>query len=416
MSRFVQLHLLTSYPPANLNRDDLGRPKTAVMGNVPRLRVSSQSLKRAWRTSDVFKQALSNHMGTRTKEMGKKIFKKCLKANISEQNALKYSRQIAGKFGKVVGTPAKDTLKDWTAALKSVLSKNSDKIEIEKEDFDQWASNFANLFRKNGKGWSTKVEDEFIKLNSDDKLARMVTDLEQLAHFSPEEIEDIDALIQKLEQENREPTKDELQLLRDDHKAVDIALFGRMLADAPIFNTEAAAQVAHAISVHQVTVEDDYFTAIDDLNDGSEDAGAAHLGETEFAAGLFYLYLCIDREALKENLSSDAELASKALSALIESVATVAPRGMQNSFGSRAYASYILCEKGDEQPRSLSVAFLKPITGSDILANAISGLEECREKMNSVYGIDNGEPCILNAQTGQGSIKEMLKYATEELA
>ena len=76
MERFVQIHLLTSYPPANLNRDDLGRPKTAVMGGVPRLRISSQSLKRAWRTSDVFEQALENHIGTRTKSMGRDIYKK----------------------------------------------------------------------------------------------------------------------------------------------------------------------------------------------------------------------------------------------------------------------------------------------------------------------------------------------------
>ena len=74
MSRFIQLHLLTSYPPANLNRDDLGRPKTAMMGGEPRLRVSSQSLKRACRTSDIFEEALKGHIGTRTKEMGVRIF------------------------------------------------------------------------------------------------------------------------------------------------------------------------------------------------------------------------------------------------------------------------------------------------------------------------------------------------------
>lgn len=74
MSRFIQFHLLTSYPPANLNRDDLGRPKTAMMGGEPRLRVSSQSLKRAWRTSDVFESALNGHIGIRTKEMGMQIF------------------------------------------------------------------------------------------------------------------------------------------------------------------------------------------------------------------------------------------------------------------------------------------------------------------------------------------------------
>ena len=73
----------------------------------------------------------------------------------------------------------------------------------------------------------------------------------------------------------------------------------------PCFNTEAAAQVAHAISVHSITVEDDYFTAVDDLNRAEDGAGAAHLGETEFAAGLFYLYLCIDKELLIGNLSGN---------------------------------------------------------------------------------------------------------------
>lgn len=75
MSQFIQLHVLTSYPPSNLNRDDMGRPKTAVMGGVNRLRVSSQSLKRAWRTSDVFAEALGGEWkGTRTKRMGREAY------------------------------------------------------------------------------------------------------------------------------------------------------------------------------------------------------------------------------------------------------------------------------------------------------------------------------------------------------
>ena len=63
MSRFLQLHLLTFFPPANLNRDDLGRPKTAIVGGVTRLRLSSQALKRAWRTSDLFSTALAGQWG-----------------------------------------------------------------------------------------------------------------------------------------------------------------------------------------------------------------------------------------------------------------------------------------------------------------------------------------------------------------
>jgi len=101
MSRFVQLHMLTSYPPANLNRDDLGRPKTAVMGGATRLRVSSQSLKRAWRTSDVFESALKGHVGTRTKEMGCRIFKDLEQKGVTEKKASEWTKLIAGCFGKL---------------------------------------------------------------------------------------------------------------------------------------------------------------------------------------------------------------------------------------------------------------------------------------------------------------------------
>ncbi|MBA1329674.1 CRISPR-associated protein Cse4, partial [Candidatus Endoriftia persephone str. Guaymas] len=190
-------------------------------------------------------------------------------------------------------------------------------------------------------------------------------EIEQLAHFSPEELAAIDALVDELAASGEAPTQERLALLRERHTAADIALFGRMLASSPKYNTEAAAQVAHAISVHKVTVEDDFFTAVDDLNNGEEDMGAGHMGETEFAAGLFYQYICIDRDLLRKNLSGDTELADKTLDALIRAAATVAPCGKQNSFASRARASYILCERGEAQPRSLSVAFLKPVAGQD---------------------------------------------------
>ena len=129
------------------------------------------------------------------------------------------------------------------------------------------------------------------------------TEIEQLAHFSPEEQQLIDNLVTTIVERESKPEEAELTLLRKQHTAADIALFGRMLASSPKFNTEAAAQVAHAVSVHSIVVEDDYFTAVDDLNRGEDDAGSAgHLGETEFAAGLFYLYICINKELLCKNL------------------------------------------------------------------------------------------------------------------
>ncbi len=353
MTRFVQLHLLTSYPPANLNRDDLGRPKTAIMGGAQRLRISSQSLKRAWRTSEVFKLALGDNLGVRTKEMGRQVYKTLIDSGVKDKDAKAWAGDIAGVFGK-----------------------------IKKED---------------------KKNDDLLH----------VLDIEQLAHFSPEEREAINKLCKVLAGRGNGPEKDELALLKKQHSAADIALFGRMLASSPYFNTDAAAQVAHAISVHKVTVEDDFFTAVDDLNTGEEDVGAGHMGETEFAAGLFYQYICVDRELLKENLGGDGLLANKTLAALVEAAATVAPSGKQNSFASRARASYILAEKGDQQPRSLSVAFLKPVNGADMLADSITALDKSVSTMDKAYGKCADRRYVMNLATGEGSLSEIIDGITE---
>ena len=102
MTKFIQLHLLTSYPPSNLNRDDLGRPKTARFGGFERLRVSSQSLKRSWRTSDLFLEALDGEKnGIRTKRFGEEIYKYLIEAGVTEKKALEWAIQIASVFGKV---------------------------------------------------------------------------------------------------------------------------------------------------------------------------------------------------------------------------------------------------------------------------------------------------------------------------
>lgn len=344
MARFIQLHCLTSYPPSNLNRDDLGRPKTAVMGGVNRLRVSSQSLKRAWRTSEVFESALGQWKGTRTKRVGLEALGMLTERGVHEQDAKPWAAAIAEQFGKL----------------------KKDSLEIE-----------------------------------------------QLAHVAPEEWERIRRLAATLATEKRAPETDELAILRDRPKAVDIALFGRMLASNPSFNVEAAAQVAHALTVHAATVDDDYFTAVDDLNQYQEDGGAAHIGETGFGAGVFYLYLCVDRDLLVDNLQGDRALANQALAALLEAVAKVSPTGKQNSFASRAYTSYILAEKGGQQPRSLSVAFLKPVVGVDQLAAAVLALENQRDNFNKVYGACADASQVMNAATGAGCLKDITAFVTE---
>lgn len=344
MSKFIQLHLLTSYAPSNLNRDDLGRPKTARMGGSERLRVSSQSLKRNWRCSDLFEQALAGNIGVRTKRFGEQVLQQLIAKGVTEKKATEWTALIAGQFGKL----------------------KKDSVEIE-----------------------------------------------QLAHISPLEQQATFALLEQLVADDRAPSEEELKLLTSKTTAVDIALFGRMLASSPEFNIEAACQVAHAISVHSVAVEDDYFTAVDDLNDGIDDRGASHIGEAGFAAALFYSYICIDKELLVENLNGNLELANKAIAALTEAAVKVSPKGKQNSFASRAYASFVLAEKGDQQPRSLSVAFLKPVFGEDQASEAIEKLMRQVKNFDAVYGPCADSRRSLNAVAGEGSFSELVAFIAD---
>ena len=132
MSRFVQIHMLTSYPPANLNRDDLGRPKTAKMGGVDRLRVSSQCLKRAWRESELFEHI---DTGIRTKERGLKVYNDLKVGNIDHKRAVEWTKLIANVFGKLkeLSKTEKDKLKELTKEARE--KKELVELEIEQLAF-----------------------------------------------------------------------------------------------------------------------------------------------------------------------------------------------------------------------------------------------------------------------------------------
>lgn len=403
MSRFIQLHVLTSYPAANLNRDDAGAPKSMQIGNTTRLRVSSQSLKRAWRTSDVFKKALGEpgHLGWRTKELGRKVHAALTQGatletvwddpaatgdlpKLSDAKALEIGRAVAAAFGKLKPEPKK-------------AKKTKD------APGDATAPDDTNAAGDSATSKKTK--------DADPEAARAAVleslEIEQLAHISPEERRAVSALTEACRTSGKAPAKEALGLLRHDASAADIAMFGRMIAANVRYNVEAAVQVAHAMTVHKAAPEDDFFTAVDDLN--KEDSGAGHMGVAEFGAGVFYLYLCVDRELLAENLGGDEKLAAASLAALTEAVCTVSPTGKQNSFGSRAYAFFALAEKGDEQPRNLSLAFLKPVSGEDVAAKAVTALEECKKRMDAVYS-QKTEARQFNALDGTGSITDIVTF------
>lgn len=348
MTTFIQLHLLTAYPAANLNRDDTGSPKTVGLGGATRLRVSSQSLKRAWRTSELFEQALAGNIGIRSGRIAREVAKILTENGIDDKKAVEWVKPIADYLGKA-------------------------KTE------------------KKPKEPLTNAETE------------------QLVHISPAEFDAVMALAHRLAEEKRAPKEEELLLLRRDRMAVDIAMFGRMLANKPEFNVEAACQVAHAFGVSETIVEDDFFTAVDDLRKPSEDAGAGHLGEAGFGSALFYTYICIDKDLLLKNLNGNEELANKTLRAFTEAVLKVSPTGKQNSFASRAYASWMLAEKGTDQPRSLAAAFYNPINGTNQLEAAIKRITEMRENINTVYE-QRTESVGFDVMNGKGSIKEVLDF------
>jgi len=336
MTTFVQLHILTSYGPSNLNRDDLGRPKSAIVGGKKRLRVSSQSLKRAWRTSEVFDAAIGEHVGIRTKRMAEKAKDQLVAGGVSEKNANEWSKALGEQLGK-------DTV----------------------------------------------------------------------VHLSPFEQERVDAIVSRLIAENRAP-KPEDQILTQDKMAADVAMFGRMLAKTPEFNIDAAVQVAHAFTTHEALGEEDFFTAVDDLNNRLEDAGAGHMGETEFGAGVFYEYICVNWDQLVKNLNGDKALAQSAIKALTQAALQVSPGGKQNSFASRAYANFVLAERGSQQPRSLANAFIDPVARGAYLTKSVEQLLDGRKTMEDCYGACADSIYELDATKGTGRLPELLKFVALE--
>lgn len=356
MARFVQLHLLTFYPPSNLNRDDTGRPKSAVMGGVERLRISSQAIKRAVRTSDLFQKALAGHLGKRTQRFGEEIEAHLIKEKAAKpEKAREVARALAEVFGKV--------------AEAKKPKPNADKSEAEAP------------------------------------IARTA----QLAFIGPEERKvAMDLAVSMLEGGVTDIKAS--QVLRRVDTAVDIAMFGRMLADNADFNREASVQVAHAVTTHKVAIEDDFYTAVDDLKEPSEDAGAGFIGELGFGSGVFYLYCCIDTALLSKNLAGDGKLAAKGLEALTEALATISPTGKQASFASRARAEFILAEKGDQQPRTLAGAFVNPVNGTNVLVGSIDQLIKARAAMDRAYGACADAYIMMDVPANTGTLDEIKAF------
>ncbi|WP_323034448.1 type I-E CRISPR-associated protein Cas7/Cse4/CasC [Pararhodobacter sp.] len=349
MTTFVQFHLLTAYPPSNPNRDDQGRPKQASLGGAPRLRLSSQSIKRALRESAPFQAGLAGHLGTRTKKLGVELETELIGQGVEPTKAREVAVAVAAVFSKLE-TPKKGAAQLPVTTTLAFVSP------------EEWGM-ARDLARKILAG-----ED----LPKDKDLKKLV--------------------------------------LRRADGAVDVAMFGRMLADDPEFNRDAAVQVAHAITTHRALAEDDWFSAVDDLNRREDGPGAGHLGETAFGSGVYYLYACVNVDLLVENLGGDRVLAARGLEALARALATATPRGKQNSHAHHPRAAYVRAERGSQQPRDLSGAFFAPIKGDDLLAASVHALETTLADIDAAYGATCDDSAVMRVGQG-GTLDQIAGFA-----
>lgn len=324
----IEIHAIQNHSPANLNRDDLGAPKTCYFGGVLRSRLSSQCLKRSIRLSDEFKQLLG---GTRTRRLAQLIAGNGADSFKKAMQVLEICG-IAPKGKKKKQSEADDALgEDKSAGLvyvsKEAVDKMSKLLETSKSDND--------------------LAKEFAKIIAEHTIAPDM------------------ALCGRM----LEPKKSEGN---DVWKGLDT-------------NIEAALQVAHAISTHVARPEVDYYVAADDIP--GEDAGAGYVAEAMFASACFYKYFSIHWETLVRNLKNNVELAAHTIGAFMRGAALVNPTGKQNSFAAHNPPDGMLVEIRNA-PLSYANAFARPVDlgARDIISQSIAQLGQYVHDLDTGYG------------------------------
>lgn len=306
---YVDINILQTVPPSNLNRDDTGSPKTAVYGGVRRSRVSSQAWKKA--TRDAFRESLDPaSVGVRTKKVVELVSSRITAIDASLTDS---AEALAEKVLLAAGIKAQ----------KPKVDKNK-----EAEGVEPGAAESGYLI--------------FFSALQLQQLAQLAVDSN--ASGTP-------------------VTKQAAKQAADTAHSIDLALFGRMVAEAPDLNVDASAQVAHAISVHAVDNEFDYFTAVDD--ESREDtAGAGMIGTVEFNSSTLYRYATVNVRGLKESLGSDHATVA-AVAEFIRAFSNSMPTGKQNTFANRTLPDAVLVTVRAGQPINLSGAFEDAVRATD---------------------------------------------------
>lgn len=336
-----EIHVLQSFPPANLNRDENGMPKSTVFGGRPRARISSQCQKRAVRLH-------YQHYST-----------------LDKSNFASRSRS-------------------WLSELKPLLVDADTDITEEQAEI------------------AAKLALESLGASDDGKGKGKTKTILFLGHTEIEAIADI--LTQHWEEIAPGVSGDKPEIPKNITKVIekslattgkpgDVALFGRMMASLPSVNVDASVQMAHAISVNKLQQEFDFFTAVDDLSDTSdlnaeEDAGADHLGETGYNSSTYYRFTVLDTQQLEKNLGSNDQL-SDITQAFAEAFIQAIPTGHQNGFAAHSLPAAVMIVVRDGQPVSLVDAFEDPVIpkgNNSLLANAVAHLDGHWADLVKMYG------------------------------
>jgi CRISPR system Cascade subunit CasC len=349
---FVELHLLQNFAPSNLNRDDTGAPKDCEFGGYRRARISSQCLKRSIRRqfeADLLVPA--EHLGHRTKRLVEELVKRLAEAGKDRQQAQAVVSAAVKGAGLGVG-------EDGRTQYLLFLGER----EVQR---------MAGLVAEH---W--------------DELARVA-----LAAPSAEEGgEKKKKSGKEKKKEAREAVpaevKKQLGQALDGGRAADLALFGRMLADLPGKNIDGACQVAHALSTNKVSMEMDYYTAVDDLRP-DDSQGADMIGSVEFNSSCFYRYSSLDLNQLRENLRGDGQLADQTVEAFLRASVSAIPTGKQHSTAAYNPPSCVFAVARDRGLWSVANAFVQPIRPSvskGLVQNSVEALDAYWGKLTDAFG------------------------------
>ena len=352
MSLFIEFHLIQNFAPSNLNRDDTGAPKDAIFGGHRRARVSSQCWKKCMR--DWFKTSGSldeKKLGVRTRFIDRVLTDALTEAGIED----------VGKFNEIVKKAFK------------VDEKKGGKSSDEEGDNDKENQGDASENRLSYLLFVSAPEIDALK-ELISGHAGMLKNLCSQKKIKPQDIP--------------KDFKAELAKVLAKSLAADIALFGRMLADLPAANQNAACQVAHAISTHRVEREFDYFTAIDERAKPDE-ASAGMIAQVEFNSATFYRYLVLNASQLLGNLQGDRDLTLASVDALVQAAVRAIPTGKQNSFAAQNLPTFVGISVRSGSPLSLANAFEKPIVARhdrSLTEASVAAMADYETRLAAQYG------------------------------